>query len=134
MKYAALLMGLILAAPAMAQSDTKPSPRNDRPATDRAHKQRPQSQRGQDPVRKGQGSRGTDRRPGSNGGGISPGLLRRFDTNGDGKLSKAEKLAARRRIAQWRDRSRGNNDPRGGQRGDQRSNEPGRRESGNALR
>jgi len=113
MKYIALLLGLVLASPAMAQNDTNTSDRNDKPKTQRAKDGRTKAKKGQDPARQGQNGRGADRRP--DGGGISPGLLRRFDTNGDGRLSNEEKLAARRRIAQWRDR--GNNDPRGGNRG-----------------
>jgi len=115
MKYIALLLGLILASPAMAQNDTNSSDRSNKPTTQRAKDARAKAKKGQDPARQGQNSRGTNRRPGS---GIDPGLLRRFDTNGDGQLSNGEKLAARRRIAQWRDRNRGNDDPRGGNRGD----------------
>jgi len=118
MKYIALLLGLIIAAPAMAQNDTNTSGRNDKPTTQRVKDARAKAKKGQDPARQGQNGRGTNRRPDDSGNGIPPGLLRRFDTNGDGQLSNAEKLAARRRVAQWRDRNRGNNDPRGGDRGD----------------
>ena len=115
MKYIALLLGLLVATPAMAQN-TNNSGRKDSPST-----QGPSTKR-QDPNRQGQNGRGaTPRR----GGGIDPGLLRRFDTNGDGRLSNEEKAAARRRIAQWRNRNRGN-DPRGGDRGSRggRGNDP----------
>jgi len=111
MKYIALLLGLIIATPAMAQNNTNTSGRKDSPTTQDATTKR------QDPARRGQNGRGTNRRPDGNGNGIDPGLLRRFDTNGDGRLSNEEKAAARRRIAQWRDRNRGNDDPRGGDRG-----------------
>ena len=108
MKYIALLLGLLIATPAMAQNPNS-SGRKDSPST-----QGPSTKR-QDPNRQGQNGRGTNPRP--SGGGISPGLLRRFDTNGDGRLSNEEKAAARRRIAQWRNRDRGNDNPRGGDRG-----------------
>jgi len=115
MKYIALLLGLIIATPAMAQNDTTTTDRSDKPTTQRVKDTRAKAKKGQDPARQGRNSRGTNRRPDGNGSDIDPGLLRRFDTNGDGQLSNEEKIAARRRIAQWR--NRGNDDPRGGNRG-----------------
>ncbi len=121
MKYIALLLGLLIATPAMAQN-TNSSGRKDSPST-----QGPSTKR-QDPSRQGQNGRGTSRRP--DGNGIDPGLLRRFDTNGDGRLSNEEKTAARRRIAQWRNRDRGNDNPRGGSRGGRGDRSRGDRPTG----
>ena len=61
MKHIALLLGLILAAPAMAQNDTN-TKRDDSPVTQRDKAGQKKAKQKQGPARQSQNGRGADRR------------------------------------------------------------------------